>query len=57
MGGISNPPLTTQQFRVEELVGGRALFYPRVEKSAPKMDKLDYSQRYKDAEIIEKPLH
>lgn len=48
IAGISNPPLTGQQLRVEELVSGRALFCPGVEKSAPKAEESENDQRHKD---------
>lgn len=50
IAGISNPPLTCQQLRVDEQVEVRALFCPGVKKLAPKAEELTFSQRHKDAE-------
>lgn len=54
---ISNPPLTDQQIREQELISDRAPFCPRLETLAPKADEPIWDQRHKDIEGNEKPLH
>ena len=57
IAGISNPPLTGQRLRADELVSGRALFCPETGKSVSKAEEPRNGQRHKDAEGNGKPLH
>lgn len=57
IAGISNPSLTDQQLRVDELVSDRAPYCPEVKKLTSKAEELKCSQRQWDVEGHEEPLH